>query len=52
MFPSKLSQPAIDTVQIFPPDDDRTWKIQIMRAEEDGTKKSSPTGRVIELESD
>jgi len=39
-------------VELSQPDDDRTWKIQIMRAKEDGTIEPSPTGRVIELESD
>ena len=37
-------------VDLSQPDDDRTWKIQIMRAKEDGM--TEPTGRVIELESD
>ena len=37
-------------VELSQPDDDRTWKIQIMQAKEDGT--TEPTGRVIELESD
>ena len=37
-------------VELSQPDDDRTWKIQIMRAKEDGM--TEPTGRVIELESD
>ena len=39
-------------VALYQPDDDRTWKIQIMRAKEDGTTEPSPTGRVLELESD
>ena len=39
-------------VELYQPDDDRTWKIRIMRAKEDGTTEPSPTGRVIELESD
>ena len=37
-------------VELSQPDDDRTWKIQIMQAKEDGT--TDPTGRVIKLESD
>ena len=40
------------TVELYQPDDDRTWKIQIMQAKEDGTTEPSPTGRVLELESD
>ena len=38
------------SVELYQPDDDRTWKIQIMRAKEDGM--TEPTDRVIELESD
>ena len=34
-------------VELSQPDDDRTWKIQIMRAKEDGT--TEPTGRVVEV---
>ena len=34
-------------VELYQPDDDRTWKIQIMGAKEDGTIK--PTSRVVEL---
>jgi len=34
-------------VELSQPDDDRTWKIQIMRAKEDETIE--PTGRVIEV---
>ena len=37
-------------VELYQPDDDRTWKIQIMRAKEDETIE--PTGRVIELDRD
>jgi hypothetical protein len=37
-------------VELSQPDDDRTWKIQIMRAKGDETIE--PTGRVIELEND
>jgi len=36
-------------VELYQPDDDRTWKIRIMRANEDGTTEPSPTGRVIEV---
>jgi hypothetical protein len=34
-------------VELSQPDDDRTWKIQIMRAKEDGTIE--PTDRVVEV---
>ena len=36
-------------VEVYQPNDDRTRKIQIMRAKEDGTTEPSPTGRVIEV---
>jgi len=36
-------------VELYQPDDDRTWKIQIMQANADGTIEPSPTGRVIEV---
>ena len=34
-------------VELYQPDDDRTWKIQIMRANEDGT--TEPTDHVVEV---
>ena len=34
-------------VELYQPDDDRTWKIEIMQANADGTIE--PTDRVVEL---
>ena len=34
-------------VELYQPDDDRTWKIEIMQANADGTIE--PTDRVVEV---